>query len=221
MELGKDDSMTRVLRLINPTSPTAEDSEIIRETARLASLGALIVFPTDTVYGLMTSGEPNLATERINRVKQRDIVTPVAFLINMTPELGEVLESLKKKLGKNFSKLIPGPLTLILEKSILVTALPEGARAISSKTIGIRVPAYSALNQVISLCGGYLLASSANLTGGKEPSSLSSCAEILSNPLVELAVDGGDTDNQPSAVLEIQGERWSVLRRHLRLSELL
>ncbi len=214
--------MARLIKLSNSYNPTDEDVKIVGECACLARQGKLFIFPTETVYGIMTGGEVIGAKEKINLTKRRDVDTPVAFLVNLTKKVRDLIEALSNTHQIPLFKLMPGPITLVLERQIVNSFVPAKIMKTNDELIGIRIPDYPVLNLLIKKAGGYLLASSANITGRAEPKNVADCSqELWSNSEIELVVDAGETAGEPSAILKISLKGLRVLRKHPRLSEIL
>jgi len=214
--------MARILTLKGKGVYVAEDESVIDESARELKRGNLIVFPTDTVYGLMAFGEPQACSRSINLAKERPLETPVAFLVNSSPEFQDLLDSLRKKLNERIGSMLApksGLVTLVLPKEMLSRILPKEVLQACSEFVGIRTPIFGPTNELISRVGGYLLASSANITGRKEPSTLEECKDLLDKPEITLAVDGGAVGGKASAVIKISQGEVKILRHHPCISE--
>jgi len=212
--------MARILTLKGKGVYVAEDEWVIDESARELKKGNLIVFPTETVYGLMAFGDPQACSHSINLAKERPPETPVAFLVNSCPESEDLLDSLRKKHGEKMEPILAfksGLVTLVLPKEMLHGILPKEVILACSEFVGIRTPVFGPTNELISRVGGYLLASSANITGRKDPSSLEECKDILSKPQITLAVDGGVVSGEPSAVILISEDEVKIVRHHSRI----
>lgn len=170
--------------------------------------GEPVVIPTDTVYGLVTAPYREEPVTRLYRLKGRDTRQPSALVASDLELLFECLPELRGRAGRICSALLPGPLTLIV---------PNPARRFRWLTgevqdaIGVRVPvlegpARDVLDQV-----GAVVATSANLPGGPDPSTLEEVpVEILS--AVSASVDGGILPGVPSTVIDVTAGEPVVLR---------
>ncbi|OPX23826.1 MAG: hypothetical protein B1H03_00380 [Planctomycetales bacterium 4484_113] len=177
----------------------------------------IIVFPTDTVYGLMAAGDPAGATRRLNELKGRDQATPVAALVNATAPLLALISDLDEHSPYPLLELVPGPLTLVIPREFTARVLPSALMALPHATIGFRVPSYPPLNALIERAGGWIMATSANPAGRKETATLRSTLEGLPQHTIDLAIDGGMLEGIPSAVVEFINGGWRILRPHPKL----
>jgi len=170
------------MRLKLPLTPEQE-----REVAEAARRGAIIIFPTDTVYGI-GSGDPNAAA-RIYEIKGRPENKPL-------PVLHASKESAKQgvdwtPLAERLSAHWPGALTLVLRRG--------------AGTVGVRVPNHPALQRLLE--AGPWISTSANLSG--QPASRT----VVTLPGVDYVLDGGETGGVESTVVDATGEAPVILRQ--------
>lgn len=166
----------------------AEAAEAIRD-------GEVALVPTETVVGLVAS-EGGLG--RIQEIKGRDANKPVALLCR-SPEEAFGLASSIPPLARRLASLFwPGPLTLVLD-------LPDGG------TVGVRVPADSAVRRVLDAYGGPLYATSANLAGQPAPKGLEGVDPKVSEA-IDVIVEGEPGSGEASAVVDLSGGTVRLLR---------
>lgn len=158
--------------------------------------------PTETVVGLVASGR---GLGRIQEIKGRDANKPVALLCRSPEEAFDLADPIPP-LARTLAGLFwPGPLTLVLD-------LPGGG------TVGVRVPADSAVGRVLDAYGGPLYATSANLAGEPAPRRLEDVdPRILES--VDLVVEGEPGSGEASAVVDLSGGRVRLLRATEDLSQ--
>jgi len=185
--------------------------EFSLEAAELAGevvkSGGLIIYPTDTVYGIGCNPLDEEAVKRIHDVKKR---TGKPF-----PILVDGIES-ARKLGafdefslKLACKLWPGPLTIIVKAT---EKLSGSAALFGGDTVGLRIPSSVQALEIIRRAGGALIGTSANLTGKPAPKSFKEIEKQLIES-VELAINGGRCVlGKPSTVIEIKDRKVRVLR---------
>lgn len=165
------------------------------EAAQAIRAGKVALVPTDTVVGLVAT-EGGL--ERIREIKGRDADKPVALLCR-SPEEAFTLATHVPPLARTLAGLFwPGPLTLVLD-------LPDGG------TVGVRVPADSAVRRVLDAYGGPLYATSANLAGEPAPRRLEELNPRVSKA-VDLVIGGESGSGEASAVVDLSGGRVRLLR---------
>lgn len=163
-----------------------------REVADAARAGKLIIFPTDTVYGVGSAHES--AEEKIYQVKGRPLSKALPIL-HANLESVKRSEALWTPLADDLAKQFwPGALTLVLKKS-------------SGGTVAVRVPDHPGLQELIALTGRPWLSTSANLSG--KPA----VRDVIELPGVDYVLDGGRTRGTESTVVDATGERPVILRQ--------
>jgi len=178
----------------------------IKVAAKILKQGGLVVYPTDTVYGLGCNPFDVDAVERLIRVKgARDKPLPVlACNLANVKRIAE-LSSDARKIGEQFW---PGPLTLVLPKKLLSDVVTFGLA-----TVGVRIPNNEVALELIRCSGGLLVGTSANKTGSKPPTSVPEISRQLGGE-VDVILDGGVTElGGSSTVLDLSGGKVKVLRK--------
>src|SRR2546425_3199071 len=134
-------------------------ADSIREAGRLVHGGGVIVYPTDTVYGLGCDPTNEPATERVFAIKGRE-GKPVSVLCDSLESASRLVRfsGVALRLAKDYW---PGALTIVLP---LRAELPELVHQ-GSGTLGVRVPGSRSCLELIAACGGYLIGTSANKSG--------------------------------------------------------
>lgn len=166
-----------------------EDAErcdnVIERAAEVIAAGGIVVYPTDTSYGLGCDPRNRDSLERLIAVKRRDrrIGFPLLFADETQCELYHDFQSLERVIAKVFW---PGALTLIAEPRPDVPAHITVGRS----TIAIRVPDHIVPRGIARKIGGPIVGTSANRSGGPSPFSLSVALEQLGDE-VDLYIDGG------------------------------
>lgn len=178
--------------------------------AAIAALraGRLAVVPTDTVYGLAADGENEAAARALYAAKGRDRVQPTAVLFASVEVLLERVPELPGDAVAAVRALLPGPVTLVL---------PNPARrygwlnAERPDALGVRVPAAAGPGAEVLGALGTLVATSANLPGGRDPRRVADVAPELV-AAVEAVVDAGELPGTPSTVIDLTGAEPRILR---------
>jgi len=170
--------------------------------------GEPVVLPTDTVYGLCVSPYSERHAQRLYRLKGRDEREPVALLAGDLDTLLDDVPELRGRAASIARGLLPGPWTLVLPNPARRFRWLTGGRP---ETIGVRVPELPDEARDVLAEVGALAATSANLTGGPDPSRLEDVPrEILER--CGAVLDGGALPGLPSTVLDLTGEEPAVLR---------
>lgn len=169
--------------------------------------GGLVVYPTETVYGLGCDPLNVRAVERIFHVKgERKKPLPV---LASDIEHVEKIAHLSEKARLVAVRFWPGPLTLVLLKT---TVLP-GIVTSNLDSVGVRVPMHNIAIQLIHLSNGFLVGTSANKAGEKPPRSAQEAANQIGDE-VDMILDGGPTTfGLPSTIVDLTSERPKILRK--------
>lgn len=184
-------------------SDRAQQALIAAQAAEVLRGGGLVVFPTDTVYGLGADPNNLEAIRRIYEVKGRPDQKAIVWLIDSLDRVREIcrVDAEALRLARTFW---PGPLTLILARSNAA----EG----DLPTLGVRVPAHDAALSLIRASGGAVATTSANKSG--EPSARTAAEAVAHiGPWVDLVIDDGPTPvGIESTVLDLSTEQPRILR---------
>jgi L-threonylcarbamoyladenylate synthase len=168
--------------------------------------GGLVVFPTDTVYGLATLPYREEFVERLFVVKGRNSARAIAVLIGDASDLSKVSVSPKVSALRLAKHFWPGPLTLIVPRH---PALPDVLSP--QPTIGVRVPDHPVAQALLRLAGP-LAVTSANLSGQQNSNTAQDANEQLGGR-VHLIIDGGTTPGGiPSTVVDCTQEELVIVR---------
>jgi L-threonylcarbamoyladenylate synthase len=177
-----------------------------KAVAALAA-GEVVVLPTDTVYGLAADPSCESAVRRIFELKRRPPGQAIALLADSTDALIERLPEIAGRDEAIARALLPGPYTIVLANPVRRFPWLAGGRP---GTIGVRVPALRGEAAALLAAVGAVAATSANLHGAPDPSSLDEVPEeILAAAAV---VDGGRLPGTPSTVIDFTEVEPKVLR---------
>jgi len=168
---------TKVLK-VNSALP---DPEKIAEAARIVRQGGLVIFPTETVYGIAADSNNPRAMDRLRAVKRRVDGKLFSILVAQRGIIDNYSSYTHPNLYKLIDKYWPGPLTVI------VPSRQQG------ETIGIRMPDHTVALRLVEESGCTIAAPSANLEGKKPPTNCQEALEDLDGA-VDLALDGGAVD---------------------------
>lgn len=172
---------------------------MISRAAKILRDGGVVLFPTDTVYGLAAHPDHPEALKRIYRIKGRDDGKPVAFLAADagTPARHGARPS---PAARAFAKTFwPGSLTLVL-------------RCEDGKTEGFRVPDNALARDLLAACGGLLRVTSANRSGDPPACAIDAAIAPIA-ALCDLVIDDGPSRVGVASTVVIDGEDgWSVPR---------
>jgi L-threonylcarbamoyladenylate synthase len=177
----------------------------VETAARLIREGRLVVFPTETVYGLGANALDERAVERIYQAKQRPATSPLIVHVNsvaMAKSLTTEWPAMAQELAQ---KYWPGPLTLVLPKAAHV---PDRVTA-GLPTVGIRIPNHPLALALIEAAGVPIAAPSANVFTKLSPTH----AWHVDETLADYVLDGGPAQvGIESTVVSLAGDRPILLR---------
>lgn len=195
---------TRVLKI----NLAAVRPGTIREISRILAADGVIVYPTDTFYGLGANCFSGLALERIFKLKKRPRSKGLPVLVSDL----EMAKTLAAEIPPAFyvltSRFWPGPLTVVLKAASHLPSELVGP----GRTVGIRLPAVAWLQEFIRVIGQPLVTTSANISGQAEIESAEEAIRLFKEK-VELIIDGGRTPGgKPSTVLDLTAEKPVLVR---------
>ena len=150
---------TKIIHIDEKNAKTPDELEKLREAAAILAEGGLVVFPTETVYGLGANALDFSAVKKIYEVKGRPPDNPLIVHVADPKEIDKYAE-LTKSAEEIIQKFLPGPLTLVLKKK--GNALDASCKL---DTIAIRSPKNKTAQKLIELAGVPIAAPSANLSG--------------------------------------------------------
>lgn len=192
--------------IIKITDPQASKEELSRAASALRC-GRLVVFPTETVYGLGGDATDPDAARKIYAAKGRPSDNPLIIHI-ARPEDAEryaVTNEYYYKLARAF---MPGPLTVILPKKDIIPKEVTGGL----DTVAVRCPSHPVAHALIDAVGLPIAAPSANISGRPSPTSAKYCIEDLDGR-VDIIIDGGESEiGLESTIIMLKGNSAVLLR---------
>jgi len=196
--------MTKQYR-IDPENPSAE---VINLAATVLRDGGIVVFPTETVYGLGALADSKFGPHEIFEVKVRPADLPIPLLVETEDALdiwGANVPDYAHALAHAFW---PGPVTLVVKASDRV---PRDFRA-ADGTIGLRSPDHEVVLEILAAAGGPIFATSANTHGNPAPGAFDEVEPRILTA-ADLVLDGGETAHQQaSTVVMCTGSEPVIVR---------
>lgn len=201
---------------LDPRSP---DWAHVERAARAMADGALIAFPTETVYGLGVNAAKSKSVRRLREVKGRATGQPFTIHIGRRSECDDFVPEMSALGRRLIRKGWPGPLTLVFPVADPTQARAhaklsrEGAEsAYSGGTVGLRFPDLGVAERLLAHAGAPVLASSANAGGAPAPTEAQAIREQLGDR-VDLILDAGPTRyGRSSTIVSLNGGGYRVLR---------
>jgi len=187
--------------------PEHPDERTLAQAADLVRRGGVVVFPTDTLYGLAANPFDARAVERVFEAKQRPGREPLPIIVAALADADRlaVLTPIARRLAGVFW---PGPVTLVLEDAGLVAAAVRGG----ARGIALRVPASAVARGLAARAGGAITSTSANRSGQPAPASAAEAERELGDR-VDGILDGGPAPGgAPSTIVDARGEAPVLVR---------
>lgn len=184
------------------------NTEELEEVVNLIKRGEIIVFPTETVYGIGADCFNEKAVKKIFEAKGRPSDNPLIVHIADKQDIKKVAKISNELEQKLIDKFMPGPITIILKKN---ENLPNIVCA-GLDTVGVRMPSEKIANEIIKKSQTFLAAPSANISGRPSGTQIEDIREELENK-VSCIIDGGETKvGLESTVVKVEKDTVIILR---------
>ncbi|MEI7509564.1 MAG: L-threonylcarbamoyladenylate synthase [Flavobacterium sp.] len=181
----------------------------IKKVVDVLLTGGLIIYPTDTVYGLGCDITNTKALERIAKIKGIKLEKAnFSFICSDLSNLSDYVKQIDTATFKILKRALPGPYTFILPGN---NDLPKEFR--KKKTVGIRVPNNSIIIEIVKMLGNPIVSTS--IHDDDAVIEYSTDPELIFEKwknLVDLVIDGGYGDNIPSTIIDLSGYEPEVIR---------
>ena len=181
----------------------------IEKVVAILKKGGLIIYPTDTVYGLGCDITNIKALERVARIKQIQLEKAnFSFICHDLSNLSDYVKQIDTSTFKILKRALPGPYTFILPSS---KNLPNPFK--KKKTVGIRVPNNNIALEIVKKLGNPIISTS--IHDEDEVIEYTTDPELILEKwdnLVDLVIDGGYGDNAPSTVIDLSENEPMVVR---------
>jgi len=191
---------------VHPRNP---EPRSIRRAAEMLMAGGIVIYPTDTVYGIGCSVENKNAIERIYLIKKQRPDKPFSFVCSDLKNISEYAR-VSNAAFKTMKHLIPGPYTFILPAG----RMKQFPKILVSKrkTVGIRVPDSKTTLALVRELGHPILSTSVTNQEGELINDPEKIGDLFRDN-VELILNGGVLVSEPSTVLDLTDETPRVVRR--------
>ena len=187
----------------------------LKEPAQIIKNGGIVVFPTETVYGIGTNGLNENSIKRLYEVKQRPLNKPISLLVNGIEMIEQITQNISELEYKLIKKFMPGPFTIILKKKDIVPNILTA----NGDTVGIRMPENKVALKLIEYAGVPIATPSANISGKPSGTTL----DMINNDFgekVDYFIDGGKSKiGVASTIVQVIGGKPHILREGAILKE--
>ena len=172
--------------------------------------GSLIIYPTDTVYGLGAVITNEQSINNVYLAKSRSFSSPLIALLSSADKVEEVAYVSDKNLLKKLAKAFwPGALTVILKRKEHIPSIMVSG----GDTIGVRIPNLDLAIKIIDLAGGILATTSANISGEATPKSYDELSETIKSK-VDILIDSGKCKlGEASTIIDLTSDVPKILRK--------
>ena len=181
----------------------------IKKVVEVLKDGGLVIYPTDTVYGLGCDITNSRALEKLAKIKGIKLEKAnFSFVCSSLSNLSDYVKQIDTSTFKILKRALPGPYTFILPGN---NDLPKEFR--KKKTVGIRVPANNIALQIVEMLGNPIVSTS--IHDEDEVIEYSTDPELIFdkwNNKVDLVIDGGYGDNVASTIIDLTGYEPEVVR---------
>lgn len=183
---------------------------LIRRAAQILRRGGLVVFPTETVYGLGANAFNTRAARKIFNLKGRSRHKPLLILIANKKDVKRVARQIPENARILMEKFWPGPLTIVLKKKRLIPGIVSGG----TDTIAVRFSPHPVARALIRASGMPITAPSANLSGRPPHRTIQGVIKELGNKKeIALFLDGGKTPiGKPSTIIDCTKNPPQIIR---------
>ena len=196
----------------------ADDSrDVVHRAVQTLAEGKLVVFPTETVYGLAASARRRDGVERIYAAKGRDEQVPLTLAVRSIEDAIDYAPQLGAKAERLGRRCWPGPVTLVVkhgEDEGLVRQLPPEVRAAVAPNgeVGLRVPAHQTVLDVLRMLAGPIVLTSANKSGDPPAVTAQEAMRSLGDHVALVIDDGPCRYGQASTVVRVGPDSCECLR---------
>ena len=197
---------------LHPDNPNPRNVKTIIECLQD---GGIIIYPTDTIYGLGCDIYNHTAVERIAKIKNVDFKKiHLSFICADLSDLSKYTKSISTPLYRVLKQYLPGPFTFILSASKEVPKILQNKKS----TIGLRIPDNNICTSLVSELGRPVLSTSLPGEMVEEYTNPELMYENFKN-LVDIVVDGGIGGMIPSTVVDCTSEEYQIIRQGKGLFE--
>ncbi len=181
---------------------------LVDQAVEALSTGKLVIFPTDTLFGLAADALDTQAVLNIYRLKRRSRSKGLPLMIPSMDDLKNVAVNVSPYAKKLMEMYWPGPLTIILEKSSEIPHLVTG----NKKTVAIRIPNHNKALQILSKYKKPLAVTSANISRVEGADDYDTVCKVFRDE-VELIIPGRLKHHQPSTIIDCSGDIVRIIRQ--------
>lgn len=183
------------------------NESILNEINDVLDKDGLIIFPTDTVYGIACNAFSEIAIKKLFLAKNRSFDKPIGVLTDSNEKINMIVKNINEKEKELIDKYLPGNLTIIFDKKENISNLLTANKS----TIGVRIPNNEIALQILRNYKYPLATTSVNLAGKKEGTEVNDFIDEFKDK-VDIIIDGGKTNEIPSTIVRVENDKINILR---------
>ena len=191
--------------------PENPNEKSVQQVVDVLKKGGIIIYPTDTVYGLGCDITNSRAIERICRIKGiKPDKANFSFVCHDLSHITDYTKPIDNETYRILKKALPGPFTFIFNANKKVPKLLSS----NKKTVGIRVPDNNIARAIVEMLGNPIISTS--IHDDDEIMEYSTDPELIHEKyeeIVDLVIDGGYGDNEPSTIVDCSTGDFEILRQ--------
>lgn len=182
--------------------------ERLKKPAKMIKEGKIVIFPTETVYGIGTNGFKSDSIKKIYELKKRDFNKPISLLVNSIDMIQTVAKDITDLEYALINRFCPGPFTIILKKK---KEVPDILTA-NGDTVGIRMPDSLIAKTLIDYSEVPIATPSANISGKPSGTSIANIMKDFKDS-VDCIIDNGESKlGIASTIVKVENEKPIILR---------
>jgi L-threonylcarbamoyladenylate synthase len=182
--------------------------ETLKEIKKILDEDGIIIFPTDTVYGIGCNCYSEVALKKLYSFKNRPLTKPINVLTDSLEKIETIAKGLSIKEKDLIQKYLPGDLTIIVDKKETVPDLLTA----NLNTVGVRIPNHKMALKILKYYPYPLATTSVNLSGDSPGIEVEDFIEEFQDK-VDLIVDGGISPiGVPSTIVRVENDEIKILR---------
>ena len=197
--------MAQFIKIYNENPNPKEIDRVVEVLKK----GGLIIYPTDTVYGLGCDITNTKGLERIARIKNIKLAKAnLSFICNDLSHMSDYVKQIDTPTYKILKRALPGPYTFVLPGN---SNLPRAFK--NKKTVGIRVPDNNIIREIVKELGNPIISTS--IRDEDDVIEYTTDPELIYEKwknIVDLVIDGGFGGNQPSTVIDLSKDEIEIVR---------
>ncbi len=197
--------MMRTIRLPDQNNP---DEQVLAAASEVIAGGGVIIYPTETLYGIGADATNAAAVQRVYAVKKRKEEKPVLVLVHSKEMLRRIVAAIPESAKRLMEAFWPGPLTMVF----LASEMIPNEITQSTGTVGVRIPSSTFCLKLVERCDCPLTSTSANISGEPVHRTIEQIQAALHEG-VNLYIDAGTLpESKPSTVVSVVHDPPKLLR---------